>query len=72
MPIGPIDGEGADRAFLVVTDPIGLIGGIQSGPGGIQNQAARACSQLVNAGGRHRPGGAIHLETVYAATIPGR
>ena len=72
LPVCPIDGEGADRAFLVVTHPIGLIGGIQSGSGGIQDQAARACSHLVNAGGRHRPGGAIHLEQVYAATIAGR
>ena len=72
MPVRPIDGEGADRAFLVVAHPIGLVGGIQPGPGGIQGQAARARPHLVNAGGRHRPGGAIHLEQVDAATIAGR
>ena len=72
MPIYPIDGERTDRTFLVVTHPIGLIGGIQPGSVGIQCQAARACSHLVNAGGRHRPVGAIHPEKVDAATIAGR
>ena len=72
MPVGPIDGEGADRAFPVVTHLIGLVGGIQSGSGGIRRQATRAGSHLVDAGGRHRPGGAIHLEKVDAATIAGR
>ena len=72
MPVCLIDGEGADRAFPVFPHAIRLIGGIKSGSGRIQSQAARACSHLVNAGGRHRPGGAIHLEKVYAATIAGR
>ena len=72
FPVGSIDGEGADRAFLVVAHPIGFIGGIQAGSGGIQSQAARARAHLVDAGGRHRPGGAIHLEEVNAATIAGR
>ena len=72
MPVGPIDGEGADRAFLVVAHPVGLVGGIQAGPGGIQGQAARAGPHLVDAGGRHRPGGAIHPEEVDAAAVAGR
>jgi hypothetical protein len=38
----PIDGKGADRALLVVAHPIGLVRGIQSGPGGVQDEAARA------------------------------
>ena len=72
MPVCPIDGEGADRAFFVLAHASRLIGGVESGSGRIQSQAARACSHLVNAGGHHRPGGAIHLEKVYAATIAGR
>ena len=72
MPVCPIDGEGADRACLVLSHAIRLIGGIKSRSDRIHSQAARACSQLVNAGGRHRPGSAIHLEKMYAATIAGR
>ena len=72
MPVRPIDGEGADRAFLVGTHPIGLIGGIQPGPVGVQCQAARAGSHLLDAGGRHRAGVAIHPEQVDAAAIAGR
>ena len=72
FPVRPIDGEGTDRAFLVFAHPIRLIGGIQAGSGGIQSQAARARAHLVDAGGRHRPGGAIHLKEVNAATIAGR
>ena len=72
LPVRPIDGEGADRAFLVVAHPVGLVGGIQAGPGGIQGQAARAGPHLVDAGGRHRPGGAIHPEEVDAAAVAGR
>ena len=41
-------------------------------PAAIQSQAARARAHLVDAGGRHRPGGAIHLKEVNAATIAGR
>ena len=67
-----IDGEGADRAFLVLAHAVRLIGGIQAGSGGIQSQAARARAHLVDAGGRHRPGGAIHLKEVNAAAIAGR
>ena len=72
MPVCPIDGEGADRALFVLPHAIRLIGAVQSGSGRIQYQAARAGSHLVNAAGRHRPGGAMHLEKVYAATIAGR
>ncbi len=72
LPVGRIDGEGADRSLLVVADPIGLIGGIEPGSVGIPDQAARAGSHLVNAGGRHRPGGAIHPEEVDATTVAGR
>ena len=53
-------------------DPVGLVGGIQAGSGGVQRQATRARAHLVDAGGRHRPGGAIHLEEVDAAAIAGR
>ena len=31
LPVGPIDGEGADAALLVLADPIGLIRGIEAG-----------------------------------------
>ena len=72
FPVGPIDGEGADRAFLVFAHPIRFVGGIQAGSGGIQSQATRARAHLVDASGRHRSGGAIHLEEVNAATIAGR
>ena len=41
-------------------------------PAAFNDQAARARSHLVDAGGRHRPGGAIHPEEVDAATIAGR
>ena len=72
MPVCPIDGEGADRAFFALAHASRLIGRVESGSGRIQSQAARACSHLVNAGGQHRPGGAIHLEKVYASTIARR
>ena len=72
MPVCPIDGEGADRAFLVLPHAIRLIGGIQSGSGRIRSQAAWACTHFVNTDGRHRPRDAIHLKKVYAATIAGR
>ncbi len=72
LPVRRTDCEGADRAFLVVTHPIRFIGGIQSGSRGIHSQAAGARAHLVDADGRHCPGGAIHLEQVYAATIAGR
>ncbi len=71
-PVRPIDGEGADRALLVGTHPIGLIGGIQPGPGAIQGQATRAGPHLVDAGGRHGPGGTIHPEKVDASAVAGR
>ena len=72
LPVGPIDGEGADRALLVVAHPIGLVGGIQAGSGGIEGQAARARAHLDDRRRRHRPGGAIHPEEVDAAAIAGR
>ena len=71
-PVGPVDGEGADRALLVVAHPVGLVGGVQAGAGGVQGQAARAGAHLVDAGRRHRPGGAIHPEEVDAAAVAGR
>ena len=71
-PVGAIDGEGADRAFLVFAHPIRFIGGIQARSGGIQSQATRARAHFVNASGRHGAGGAIHLKEVNAATIAGR
>ncbi len=57
---------------LSFAHPIRLVGGIQAGAGGVQGQAARARAHLVDAGGRHRPGGAIHPEEVNAATVAGR
>jgi pimeloyl-ACP methyl ester carboxylesterase len=71
LPVRSIDGESTDRAFLVITHPIRLIGGVQAGSGGIQGQAARARPRLVDAGGRHRPGVAIHLKEMDAAAIAG-
>ena len=72
MSVCPIGGEDADRAFLVFSHSIGLIGGIESGSTHTQSQTARACSHLVYALRCHRPAGAIHLEKMYAATIAGR
>jgi len=72
FPVGSIDGEGADRAVFVFAHPIRFIGGIQASSRSIQSQAARARAHFVDAGGRHRPGGAIHVKEVNAATIAGR
>ena len=71
-PVGAIDGKDAHRALLVLSNASRLIGGIEPGSQAVQNQATRACSRLVNAGGRHRSRVATDLEKVYAATIAGR
>ena len=72
LPVRPIDREGADRPFLLLADPVGLVRGVQAGAGGVQRQAARARSQLMDAGRRQRPGGAVHVEEVNAAAVAGR
>ena len=71
VPVSPMDGKCADRAFLVVAHPIRLIGGIQAGSSGIQSQAAGAGAHLDDRRRRHRPRGTIHLKEVNAATIAG-
>ena len=57
---------------FVFAHPIRLVGGIQARSGGIQGEATRACAHLVDASGRHRPGGAVYLKEVNAATVTGR
>ena len=72
LPVGAVDREGADRAFLAFAHPVGFVGGIQAGPGGVQRQAARAGPQLVDAARRQGAGGAIHCKQVNAASVSGR
>ena len=71
LSVRSIDGEGADRALLVLAHALGFIGGIEARSGLIQYDATWACAHLMNAGGRHRPCGTIHDEDVNAATIAG-
>jgi hypothetical protein len=72
FPVGSIDGESADHAFLGLAHAIRFIGGIETRSGGVQSQTTRARAHLVDAGGRQRSGGAIHLKEVDAATVAGR
>ena len=72
LSVGPIDGEGADGALLVVADPIGFVGGVEACARGIERQAARARAHLDDADRRHRSGGAIHLEEMDAAAVARR
>ena len=71
-PVGPVDGEGADRALLLVAHAVGLVGRVQAGAGGVHGQAARARAHLVDAARRQRPGGAVHPEEWMPRPLPGR
>ena len=70
--VGPIDGEGADGALLVVADAIGFIGGVEAGSCRVQRQATRARAHLDDADRRHGAGDAIHVEEMDAAAISRR
>ena len=71
FPVRPIDGEGADRPFLVVAHAGRLIGGIETGSG---RHSEPGSSGLCPSRGCRRapsPAGAIDPEKVYAPAIAG-
>ncbi len=59
-------------ALVVVAHPVGLVGGVQPGAVGVQDQVIGAGPHLDDAGGRHRAGGAIDPEEVDAPAVAGR
>ena len=71
LPVG-LDSESTDGSRLARVHVVRFISGVQNRSGRIDDEAAGACSLLVHAKRRGRPGGAIHLEQVNAAAIAGR